>query len=165
MTSRALLLIAFALIPGVALSQNTSPIDGVWRITEVVTTGANAVTNASPQPSLIIFTRGHFSWVSVTGRAPRAQSPPPKDAARPTDADKIALFDEWRPFVAQSGTFEVKGTTVTRHALVAKNVDTMSPGNSDSREFTIEGDTLWLISRAPAGQPASETRTKLTRVR
>lgn len=164
MTSRAVLLTLCVLFPVVAFSQ-TSPIDGVWKIAEVVTTGANAATNATPQASLIIFTRGHYSWVNVTGTAPRTQTPPPKDPARLTDAEKIARHDEWAPLTAQAGTFEVKGTTVTRHALVAKNMAAMSPRNSDSREYKIEGDTLWLISRSAAGQPSSETRTKFTRVR
>jgi hypothetical protein len=164
MTSRAVLLTLCVLFPGTAFSQ-TSPIDGVWKIAEVVTTGANAATNATPQPSLIIFTRGHYSWVNVQGPKPRTQSPAPKDAAKLTDAEKIARHDEWSPFTAQAGTFEVKGTTVTRHALVAKNVGAMNPNNSDSREFKLEGNTLWLISRSAAGQPASETRTKFTRVK
>jgi hypothetical protein len=38
-----------------AASQST--IQGVWRITEITTTGANASTNSSPQPSLYIFTQ------------------------------------------------------------------------------------------------------------
>ena len=37
-----------------AASQET--IQGVWRVTEVTTTGPNASTNKSPQPSLYIFT-------------------------------------------------------------------------------------------------------------
>ena len=164
MTSRAVLLTLCMLFPGVAFSQAASPIDGVWKIAEVVTTGANAATNATPQPGLIIFTRGHYSWVTVNGTTPRAQSPAAKDAARLTDAEKIARYDEWGRFTAQAGTFEVKGTTVTRHALVAKNVGAMSPKNSDSREFKLQGTTLWLTSRSAAGQPPSETRTKLTRV-
>jgi hypothetical protein len=163
MTSRVVLLTVYVLFPGIAFSQ-TSPIDGVWKITEVVSTGANAATNATPQPSLIIFARGHYSWVSVQGPAPRTESPAPKDAAKFTDAEKIARYDEWNRLTAQAGTFVVKGTTLTRHALVAKNVGVMSPKNSDSREFKLEGNTLWLTSRSAAGQPASETRTKLTRV-
>jgi hypothetical protein len=65
----------------------------------VVTTGANAETISNPQPSVVIFARGHYSWVSVGGSKPRPAC-----------------------------------------------------------------KTLVLISKSAAGQPASETRTTLTRV-
>ena len=166
MTKRAVLLTLFALIPLAALAQTNaaSPVDGVWRISEVVTTGANAATIATPQPGLLIFTRGHYSWVSVGGSAPRTQSPAPKDPANLTAAEKAARYDEWNPLTANSGTFEVKGSTMTRRVQVAKNVGVMNSKNPIVHDFKIEGGTLWLIQKSAAGQPVSETRIKLTRV-
>lgn len=164
MTTRAALLTLCVLIPGVALAQTASPIDGVWKIAEVVTTGANAATNANPQQSLIIFARGHYSWININGTTTRPQAPAAKDPANPTDAEKLARFEEWNPLTAQSGTYETKGSTLSRRALVAKNVGAMNAKNPNVQEFKIEGNTLWLTSRSPAGQPASETRTKFTRV-
>ena len=165
MTSRAALLTLLLLIPGLALSQgSTAPIDGVWKIAEVVTTGANPATNTSPQPSVIIFARGHYSWLSVGGTTPRKQ---PAAAATPgklTDADKVARYEEWNPFTANTGTFEIKGSTLTRRMLVAKNVSVMSSTTPNVQEFKLEGDTLWLTGPAP-GDPKSQTRFKLTRVR
>jgi hypothetical protein len=165
MTSRAVLLTAFVLISVVVSAQTTtSPIDGVWKIAEVVTTGANAATVTSPQPGLLIFARGHYSWVSVGGTTPRQQSAAPKDPDKLTDAEKVARYDEWNPLTANSGTFATKGSTLTRQVQVAKNVSVMNAKTPQVHEFKIDGNTLLLIQKSAAGQPASETRTKLTRV-
>jgi hypothetical protein len=161
MTNRAVLLTLFVLFPGIAFSQ-TSPIDGVWKITEVVTTGETPATNTTPQPSLVIFARGHYSWLSLSGTTPRKQAAPAQGAF--TDADKIARYEEWAPLTANSGTFEVKGTTVTRRLLVAKNVNAMNASAPQQLTFKLEGDTLWLAGPQP-GNPKNETRFKLTRVK
>lgn len=108
MTSRTALLTLLLLIPGLAFSQgSTAPIDGVWKIAEVVTTGANPATNTSPQPSVIIFARGHYSWLSVGGTSPRKQSAAAATPGKLTDADKVARYEEWNPFTANTGTFEI----------------------------------------------------------
>ena len=164
MMSRAVVfaLVLFASVAAYAQS-SSSPIDGVWRISEVVATGANAGTIANPQPSLVIFARGHYSWVSVTGTTPRKGSTPAAPG-KLTDAEKMARYEEWAPLTANSGTFEVKGSTLTRRAQVAKNVGVMNAKNPIVQEFKIEGNTLWLTDRSAPGQPVSESRTKLTRV-
>ena len=59
--------------------------------------------------------------------------------------------------------FVVKGTTLTTKPLVAKNEGVMQ-GAGQTREFKIEGNTLWLIAKPAAGQQGAETRTKLTRL-
>jgi len=56
-----------------AASQET--IQGVWRVTEVTTTGPNASTNKSPQPSLYIFTPKHYSLMRVNGTTARPDLP------------------------------------------------------------------------------------------
>jgi hypothetical protein len=151
--------------PAPAQEESTAPsIEGVWRITEIVTTGANAATNTSPQPSLVIFTRGHYSYLSVNGTAPRPEFAAAKDPANLTDAEKIARFEQWGPFTAQSGTYEVNGTTITRRPIVAKNVTVMTTNPPVVQEFMLDGDKLVLITKSAAGQPVSETRTTLTRV-
>ena len=79
--------------------------EGVWKVTRFVTTGANARTDTNPQPSLLIFYRGYYSIVRDNSREPRKQAPDPKDPAKPTDAEKIAKYDEWAPFAASAGTY------------------------------------------------------------
>jgi hypothetical protein len=165
MTSRAVLLSLSLFVPIVASAQaTTSPIDGVWKITGVATTGANAATVTSPQPGLLIFARGHYSWISVNGSTSRTASPAAKDPAKLTDAEKLARYNEWNTFTANTGTFETKGSSLTRHLQVAKNVAVMNATAPTVQEFKIEGNTLTLVQKSAAGQPASETRTTLMRV-
>lgn len=142
-------------------AQSASSLQGAWRVTEVVVTGANAATNSSPQPGLYVFTRQHYSILSVGGTTPR-KGVAPKDPTRLTDAEKIAQYELWNPFTANSGTYQVTGSTLTTRPLVAKNPGVM--GGTQTREFKIDGSTLTLIQKSAAGQPASETRTRLTRV-
>ena len=165
---RCILSIVFCvLFASSAFAQTKSPIEGVWKIAEVVTPGRNpaekAATNSSPQPGLIIFTKGYYSQVMVPGTESRSEVAPAKDPQNLTDAEKIARFEEWRRFVANSGTYEIKGSTLTRRSIVAKNVNVMTSQTPNIMEFKLEGaNTLWLI---PTGdQAATSPRIKLTRV-
>ena len=166
MTRRAILsalLLVFVPIASLAQQRAASPIDGVWRITERADTGANSSTIKSPQPSLLIFAFGHYSWLSINGTEPRKQ-PAALVEGKLTDADKIARFEEWQPLTANSGTFEVKGSSLITRPLVAKNVGVMASTDPVVREFKLEGDTLWLTQRSTGASPG-EVRFRLTRVR
>ena len=168
MRSRILLVAFCMLVPVIGLAQggsNAPPIEGVWRITRIVTTGANAATTAAPQPSLVIFARGHYSYLSVNSSQPRPDVAPAKVPNKLTDAEKLARYEMWNPFTAQSGTYEIKGSSLTRRPVVAKNVNVMTTNPPIVQEFTVQGDTLVLVTKSAAGQPTSETRTTLTRVR
>jgi len=138
-------------------------LDGVWTITKVVTTGANAATS-SAQPSIIIFDGGHYAYVSG-GSEPRKAAASPKNPDSLTDGEKLAKYAEWEAVTGQAGTFDVKGTTLTRHPTVAKNVSVMTTDGPITQEFKLNGDSLVLISKSLTGRPASETVTTLTRVR
>jgi hypothetical protein len=150
--------------PQAALAAGKAPsIEGVWKSTNVTATGANPMTNPSPEASLYIFSHGHYVYVADTSRAPRTAASV-KDPANPTDAEKVAKYQEWGPVIAQGGTYEVKGGTLIRLPTVAKNVSAIGPGGQAEAEFKLTGDTLVLISKSPAGQPAREQRVTLTRV-
>jgi hypothetical protein len=146
-----------------ARAQATPSLQGVWRVTEIVETGANAATNKSPQPSLYMFTKQHYSIMTVNGTAARKDFGAPKDPLKLTDAEKIARYEVWDAFTANSGTYQVSGNTLTTRPLVAKNPGVMA-GPPATREFRIQGNTLTLTQKSAAGQPVSETRTTLTRV-
>lgn len=139
-------------------------LQGVWRIVETVTKGANASTISNPQPSLVIFTEGHYSFLNISGEQPRPRFAPAKDPNKLTDAEKIARFEQWSPFIANAGTYDVKGTTLILRPLVAKSETVMAKNSSIESEFKLEGNTLWAVTKSPAGRPASETRFKLRRV-
>ncbi|MGH6909160.1 MAG: hypothetical protein ACREE0_06960 [Phenylobacterium sp.] len=151
--------------PQAALAAGKSAsIEGAWTVTDVVVTGANPTTNPSPQPSIYIFSHGHYSQTADTGRTLRA-GVTVKDPANPTDAEKVAKYQEWGPVIAQAGTYELKGTTLIRHPIVAKNVAAIGPGGQSESEIKLTGDTLVMISHAAAGQPAREQRLTLTRAK
>jgi hypothetical protein len=156
-------LVAPAVISMVHAQTSAAPLQGVWRVAEVTITGAGAASIKSPQPALYIFTRGHYSIVAINGAEPRKPVAALKDPAKPTLAEKAALYDHWLPVTGQSGTYRINGKTVTLRPVVAKNLGVMN-GPDAVRDFTMEGTTMTLVTRSAAGQPSSETRTKLTRV-
>lgn len=167
MTSRMLSVVGLVVVLVIGASiigqSQTPSLQGAWRVTEVVVTGANPSTNKTPQPGLYLFTKQHYSILTVNGTSPRKPFAAPADPNKLTDAEKMARFEAWDEFTANSGTYEVKGNTVTTKPLVAKNPSVMG-GAGQTREFKIEGKTLTLIQKSREGQPASETRTVLTRV-
>lgn len=150
-----------------AQGQTKSPVEGVWRVAEVVVpdggAGEKGTTITSPQPGLVIFTRGHYSQVVVREREPRAAVAPAKDPQKLTDAEKLARYEQWRPFTANAGTYEVKEATLLIRPMVAKNVDVMTREKPLEWTFKMEGtNTLWLIP--PADRAATDGRIKLTRL-
>ena len=158
--------IAVMLLAGAwALTSAQAPsLQGAWRVSEIVSTGANASTNSSPQPGLYIFTKAHYSVTTVNGTTARKDVTPAKDPAKLTDAEKLARYEMWNPFTANSGTYEVKGNTLTTKVMIAKNAGFMAAPTPLVREFKIDGKTLTLVQKSAAGQPVSQTTTKLTRV-
>src|SRR5215210_3926529 len=163
MKSRMCALVA-VLVVGASLmvrAQGAPEIQGAWRVTEVSGTGANAPPNKSPQPGLYIFTKRHYSIVSVGGTTSRENLAAPQDPEKLTDAEKIARYEAWELLTANTGTYEITGTTLTTHPMVAKNPSVI--GTPATREFKIDGKTLILIQKS-ATRPGTETRTVLTRV-
>ncbi len=165
----ALSIVFCVLAASAAFAQTKTPIEGVWKIAEVIVPGGNpaakgvTITNTNPQPSLIIFTRGYYSVVNVMEPQPRAAVAPAKDPQNLTDSEKIARYEQWEPFTANSGTYEIKGSTLIRRAIGAKNVEVMTRETPTILEFKFEGpNALWLIP--PPDRVATEPRTKLTRL-
>jgi hypothetical protein len=163
----ALSLVFCVLSASAAFAQTKTSVEGVWRVAEVVSPGGNpaekGTTISNPQPGLVIFTRGYYSGVVVTGTQPRAAVTPPKDPPNLTDAEKLARYEHWRPVFAASGTYEIKGSTLILRANVAKNVEGMTRERPNTWEFKLEGaNTLWMIPTAD--QAATEPRVKLTRL-
>ena len=160
---KRILLFALCLLPAtVAVAQTKSPVEGVWKIVEEVRSGPNPSRIGDPQPSLIIFTKGgHYSWVNVMGNAARPTVDPPKDRLNLSDAEKIARCEQWRPFAAHAGTYEINGSILIRRPGVAKNPNLMT--RESRMEFKLEGrNILWLIPLPD--ETATEPTIKLTRV-
>jgi hypothetical protein len=168
------LLVVSILLIGLVAAQNSAPqsqaktqVEGVWKITEVLVPPKNpaekATTVTDPQPGLIIFTKGYYSFLAVRGRQPRAAFAPAKDPENLTDAEKIARYEQWGPFTANTGTYEVKGSMLQLHPIVAKNVEVMTSGTPITWELKMEPpNTLRLIP--PSDRSATDPRLKFTRL-
>jgi hypothetical protein len=142
-------------------AQSKPSIQGVWRVQERVITGANPSSNTTPQPGIYIYTARHYSVVQIPGTSPRPKVTPAKNPTQPTEAEKIAIFPQWQQFNASSGTYEIKGTTLTTKPMVAKNESVMA-GPGMRYEFKLDGNTLWLTSKFEDGK--TTTQIKLTRL-
>ena len=171
---RFALSIVFCVVSATAVfAQEKTPVEGVWRLAEVVvqpnhfrdwvpdvTSAEKEITITSPQPGLIIFTKGYYSQMIVRAQQPRTAVAPPKDSQNLTDIEKIARYEHWRLVIANSGTYEVKGSTLFVRVVVAKSVDSIAKEKPIEVTFKLEGpNTLWLIGKSP-----TEPRFKLTRV-
>jgi len=152
-----------------AAAQSKRPIEGVWKIVERITPAGNpraggaAVTQDDPQPNLLIFTSRYYSEIIVMGGQARAAVPAPVNPLQVTDAEKAALYDQWRPFTANSGTYEVARSILVRHPIVAKNVDVMARGKGIPVELRFDdANTVWLLPIEEFAK--TEPRLKLTRL-
>ena len=134
-------------------------IEGVWRVSKVVQAG---VVDTSPQPGLLIFTRGYYSTTRVTASEARKQSPAPKDPAHLTDAEKIAFYNEWVGYAASAGTYEVKGNTIINHNILAKMVRGMTL-TEEAIILNFDGNSF--VATPKPGNPNRDRQTTYTRVR
>jgi hypothetical protein len=157
----AITLVAALGVARVAAQRRPASIVGVWRVVEVTTTGPNAATNKTPQPSLYIFTAKHYSQIADTGVSPRpamAQT----EAAKAT-ADQLRA--SWGPFFANAGTYEIKGGEIHRRAIVAKNPAGMTSGGIAVSSFQVEGNTLTMTQKSSnLGPIQNPTTVKLVRL-
>lgn len=144
------------------------PIEGIWKVATIVVTGADASNVPNAQPGLLIFTSRHYSMMYVLGSQPRT----PFKTEEPTKDEKLAAFDS---MVANTGTYELSGTTLIVRPAVARNPGFMG-GGFDKYQFRIEGNTMTLTEKStdfnfrmgqrvvPSSTAVSETRLTLTRV-
>ena len=108
---------------------------GEWRIENV-------------QPSLYIFLDGYYSIALVRGNEPRPLMPEGTTWDAMTE-EQLRSVCSGAVFSANSGTYEVVGSSLTTKPLVAKWPNLME-GGSASYTFEMEGDEL-LLSQAGEG--------------
>ena len=138
---------------------NGQKIEGVWVFTEITTTGPNGSTKQISQPSMYIFTKKHYSVIRVTADAPR----PDIDVATATAEDLRKVFVQ--DFVANAGTYELKGGKLTTRPKVAKSPGFMKSDVFVTSSVKVDGTTLTLVSESTNEGPAQNpTTTKLRRV-
>jgi hypothetical protein len=137
---------AFLLAAPSALAQADRLI-GVWKITEnkLPPTGKrkDTLTIAHQFPNLWIFTQKHFSHVEDPGWFGKQRSDLPEE---PTAKQMEAAYSR---FIARSGTYEVKGSTITFLPMVSKDPNLTNAPVPTSLDFKFEGDSLIIYLRQP----------------
>jgi hypothetical protein len=147
-------------VAGISLTgavQAQSTLQGVWQIEEVtVVGGADEGTYSSPQPGLYIFTEQHYSTLLVPGDSPRELF-----SDESTDEETLAAYDN---FIANAGTYQVAGSTLTVLASVAKVPNAMT-GEAFTYEYSLDGDSLTLVLAGAAWAAGdSEITYRLSRL-
>lgn len=135
-------------------------VKGVWRLDEIKTTGANPQTFKMTQPGMYFFTKSHYSIIRVEGDKPRSTDDPQKMTA-------AELLDVYvNSFIANAGTYELKGGKLTMRIMVAKSPTFMQAGSWVSFTVKITGKTMTLTSvgsntTATIPNPVTYTLTRL----
>ena len=142
----------FVTASGLSGQATTADLEGAWRVVEVVSSGPSARSNASPQPGLLLFTAGHYSYTLINGDQPRPGLPPGVASAE-------ALLMAWNPFSANAGTYEVSGDRMIRRPIVAKDPNAMVPGAYNEYSFRLSADTLWVTTVGTEAGPARNPPT------
>lgn len=160
MIKRAILcVVGLTLLSAVSMAQ-TNSIAGVWKVTEVTTTGEKAGTKAVTQPSMYIFTKKHYSVIYVASDEAR---PVPADISKMTADELRAIFVTG--FVANAGTYEVKAGKLTMRPTIAKSPNTMKAGAWNMAAITLAGNSMTLVSKSnDEGPVKNPTTRKLVRV-
>ena len=109
----------------------TTEVEGVWKLVHVTTAEGDF---DSPQPSILLFTAGHYAAVRVSGTEPRETFP-----EEPTDEQRLAA---WRRFFASAGTYEVSGNEIHTKVIVARNPNLTAEQAERSSTFEVDGDTM-----------------------
>ncbi len=116
---------------GPARTTDATVVEGVWKLVHVTTADQDFDTT---QPSIVLFTAGHYAAVSVRGAEPRETFP-----EEPTDEQRLAA---WRRFFANAGTYEVHGNEIHTKVIVARNPNLTAEQAEFSSTFEVDGDTM-----------------------
>lgn len=153
MTRIAVTVLAVLVLSLTAAAQ-ASKIIGVWKLVEVKTTGEKPETITTFQPNIFIYTKGHYSIVRVSGTEPR---PVADDSSKLTADELRKTFVT--DFVANAGTYEIKGDRITMRPIVAKSPGYMQPGTFITQVFKIEGKFLTMTTEANNTGPVKNPTT------
>ncbi len=113
------------------MTTEVTAVEGVWKQVHVTTATGDFDTT---QPSILLFTAGHYAALTVRGTEPRETFP-----EEPTDEQRLAA---WRRFFANAGTYEVSGNEIHTKVIVARNPNATAEQAEFSSTFEVDGDTM-----------------------
>lgn len=124
-------------------------LQGAWQTVKISIGGANPREIAVVQPTayLTIFTAKHYSRTEIQTDAPRPLLP---DASKAT-ADELRTV--WGPVVAEAGSYDVSGNTLTLHPQASKSPAAMAPGAFIVCTFKVDGATLTIAQQRNQAGP------------
>lgn len=132
---------------------------GVWKVVEETTTGDKGKTRAITQPSIFIFTKGHYSIMWVTSDTERAVV----DSSVATAEELRSIYVD--SFTANSGKYDYVRGKLSLWPTVAKAPSFMRGGSYVTHKVKISGKTMTMTSEESQGYPVrNPTTLKLTRV-
>ena len=114
-----------------ATTTEVTSVEGVWKTVHVTTATED---RDSPQPSILLFTAGHYASVAVRGTEPRETFP-----EEPTDEQRLAA---WRRFFANAGTYEISGNEIHMKVIVARSPNATAEQAEGTSTFEVDGDTM-----------------------
>jgi hypothetical protein len=131
-----------------------SGIQGAWTLVDYKSANGSPATNP---PGVFLFSGTQYSIMYSNQANAR---PTFADATAPTNSEKVSAFDT---FIANSGSYDLIGDTLTVHPVISKNPNYMG-GGEDKFAVRISGDTLWLTNIAGAfrwagGKASADTTT------
>jgi hypothetical protein len=135
MTIAVLLLICAA--PTMIGQTPANPLVGVWRATGRESAGGQLLTNIPP--AIRMFTTKHYSWIANPIERPMVSF----DKA--TDAQKTDLWN----FVAEMGTYEIKGSNVVTLVMVGRDPGRTTSAYSEELTFKVEENRLLVRTVRP----------------
>jgi hypothetical protein len=157
---KILLVLLVVLLLSLPAAAQANKFVGAWKLVEVKITGEKPETITSFQPNLHIYTKKHYSVMVVRAKEPR---PVPADNSKLSAEELLKIYVN--DFVANSGTYEVKGDKITVRPIVAKSPGFMQPGNFVTSVFKIEGNYLTMTQEADKDGPVKNpTTVKLERI-
>ncbi len=141
MIKATLCLISFLFLCAGAFAANKEDLYGTWRllsdVREDVATGVKTNNwGENPKGYLTYGRDGRMSALVVGAKRPK-----PKDLAKVSDDDRVALF---KTMLAYAGTFSVDGSTVTHHVDISWNESWT--GTNQIRHARIEGRRLYITT-------------------
>lgn len=154
---RASICIVLGLFLCISAAAQSRSIQGVWKLNEQTSAGTTKVIS---QPSMYIFTKKHYSAIYVSTETPRAVV---DDITKMTADELRATFVSG--FVANAGTYELKGGKLTMRPMVAKSPAFMASGVWTTSAVTISGNSMTMVSETNSTGPVQNpTTSKFTRI-
>ena len=151
------LTVAVLATTGIAAQSKPASLQGAWRAVEITVTGPNARIITNLQPNLTVVSAKHYARVEVQSEGPRAI------VADVTKATADELRAVWGPFVAEAGTYELTGDTLTLHPIAAKNPAAMVAGAVIVYSCKLEGHTVTLAQQRNQNGPFTIARRHAAR--